>query len=254
MRSSDFQTVIYSKNKGVAKITLNRPHVLNAYNLQMRDELFQILESIKDDDEILSVILSGSGKKGFCSGADLTEFENNPSQIVSREVRWERDIWGLWMSITKPFVVALHGFVIGSGLEMNYLCDIRLASKGTTFSMPETHLGLIPAAGGTQTIPREMNLSSSLDLMITGEAFSENEALRLGVIHKIVDKSELLNTAEKYAKFLATLNPEGVKFVKSNIRDCIEKSRPESLELEHLSVRRFFTQHFTKNGNLLNGA
>ena len=155
MPSSDFQTVLYTKNQGVAKITLNRPKVVNAYNVQMRDELFQILESIKDDDEILAVILSGNGTKGFCSGADLTEFQSNPSSIVSREARWQRDIWGLWMSIPKPFVVALHGFVIGSGLEMSYLCDLRLASKGTTFSMPETRLGMIPAAGGTQTIPRQ---------------------------------------------------------------------------------------------------
>lgn len=243
MTSSDFQTILYTKNRGVAKITLNRPQVVNAYNLQMRDELFQILQSIKDDDEIFAVILSGNGPKGFCSGADLTEFQIDPSPIISRETRWERDVWGLWMSITKPFVAALHGFVIGSGLEMSYLCDVRLACKGTTFSMPETQFGMIPAAGGTQTIPREMNLSSSLDLMISGESLSENDALRLGVIHQIYEKSKLLPAAEKYAQFFSTLNPTAVKFIKSNMRDNIEKSRPEFLELENTSVRKFFSQN-----------
>ncbi|MFL2761516.1 MAG: enoyl-CoA hydratase/isomerase family protein [Dehalococcoidia bacterium] len=243
MPSSDFQTVLYTKNQGVAKITLNRPKVVNAYNVQMRDELFQILESIKDDDEILAVILSGNGTKGFCSGADLTEFQSNPSSIVSREARWQRDIWGLWMSIPKPFVVALHGFVIGSGLEMSYLCDLRLASKGTTFSMPETRLGMIPAAGGTQTIPRETNLSYSMDFLISGESFSENEALKLGVIHQIYEKSNLLPAAEKFAQFFASLNPEAIRFVKSNMRDSFEKSPSESLELENLSVRKFFLQN-----------
>ncbi|MCH2307598.1 MAG: enoyl-CoA hydratase/isomerase family protein [SAR202 cluster bacterium] len=244
MPSSDFKTVIYSKNKGVAKITLNRPNVINAYNIQMRDELFQILESIRDDEEILSVILSGNGPKGFCSGADLTEFQINPSPIISRQARWERDIWGLWMSIPKPFVAALHGSVIGSGLEMSYLCDLRLACAGTTFSMPETQLGMIPGAGGTQTIPRNMNLSSSLDLMISGVTFSENEALKSGIIHRIYEESNLLPAAEEFAQFFANLNPEAVRFVKSNMKKNIGKSTPEVFELEHIAVKKFFAQNY----------
>ena len=126
---SNFEVVIYEKKDEIGYVTLNRPQALNAYNIQMRDELYQVLEAIKDDPEVKVAILRGAGDKAFCAGADLTEFLTAPSPVIARQARWERDIWGLLLSITKPLIAALHGYVLGSGIEIALCCDIRVASE-----------------------------------------------------------------------------------------------------------------------------
>ena len=130
------QTVLYSKRGPVARVLLNRPEVINAYNLRMRDELFETMEAVRDDPDVRVVLLGGAGSRGFCAGADLTEFGSAPSQVIARSVRWERDVWGLFLQIEKPLVVALHGHVIGSGVEIACLCDVRIASDDAVFRMP----------------------------------------------------------------------------------------------------------------------
>src|SRR4030042_2063619 len=129
----NFQTVIYEKSEGIARVTLNRPDALNSYNIRMRDELFEVLGAIKDDDEVAVVILKGAGDKAFCAGADLTEFLTAPSPVIARQVRRERDVWGLFLSIPTPIIAAMHGYVLGSGLEIALCCDIRVASDDAQF-------------------------------------------------------------------------------------------------------------------------
>ena len=109
----DQETIVYSKQGLIAHVLLNRPRMVNAYNIQMRDELLQALEAIRDDPDVLVAILSGAGDRGFCAGADLTEFGTAPAQVVARLVRWERDVWGLFLEIKKPLIAVLHGHVVG---------------------------------------------------------------------------------------------------------------------------------------------
>ncbi|MCX5999062.1 MAG: enoyl-CoA hydratase/isomerase family protein [Chloroflexi bacterium] len=149
-----FQTIIYQKHDGVAHVSLNRPQVLNIYNLQMRDELHQVLLAISDDPEVMVVMLSGQGQKAFCAGADLSEFLTAPSPVIARQVRWERDVWGVFLAVPQPLIAVLHGYILGSGIEMALCCDIRIAAEDARFGLPEASLGIIPAAGGTQTLPR----------------------------------------------------------------------------------------------------
>src|SRR4030042_6120639 len=151
---SNFQAIIYEKHNGIGYVTLNRPQVLNIYNLQMRDELYQVLSAIKDDPEVRVAIFKGAGERAFCAGADLSEFLTAPSPVIARQVRWERDIWGQFLSLPQPLIAALHGYVLGSGIEMALCCDIRMAADDARFGLPETGLGIIPAAGGGQTLPR----------------------------------------------------------------------------------------------------
>jgi enoyl-CoA hydratase/carnithine racemase len=189
--SSNFETILLDKADGLATITLNQPHALNAYNVQMRDEMWQALEAVRDDPEVRVVILRGAGERAFCAGADLTEFGTAPSQAVARQVRFERGVWELWLAIDKPFIAALHGHVLGSGLEMAALCDLRLAAGDAVFGLPETALGMLPAAAGTQTIPRLIGVSEALGLMLTNGRVDANEALRLGLVHRVVPGDRL---------------------------------------------------------------
>ena len=113
---SNFEVIIYEKQDNIGYVTLNRPQALNAYNVQMRDELYQVLAAIKDDPEVMVAIFKGAGERAFCAGADVTEFLSAPSPVIARQVRWERDVWVLFLSITKPLIAALHGYVLGSGI------------------------------------------------------------------------------------------------------------------------------------------
>ena len=114
---SGFETLIYEKKDGIGNVTLNRPDALNAYNIRMRDELFEILQAIRDDDEVRVVIFKGAVEKAFCAGADLDEFLSAPSPVKARQVRFDRDVWDLFLSIPQPLIAAHHGYVLGSGIE-----------------------------------------------------------------------------------------------------------------------------------------
>ncbi len=187
----------------VAHISLNRPQVLNAYNIQMRDDFSEALAAA-DDPEVRSLLVSGQGR-AFCAGADLTEFGTAPSQTAARRVRWERDVWGRLSTLPIPIVTAVHGYCIGSGLEITLLSDIRLGAAGTVFSMPEAHLGMIPAAGGTQTLPRNIGASRAMELLLTGQRFDAQEALRLGLLTRVTPESRLMEEAWGIARQLAAL-------------------------------------------------
>ena len=186
--TSAFETIILSKSGDVAEIALNRPRVLNAYNMQMRDDMSQALEAVRDDPDVRCVLLRGEGDRAFCTGADLTEFGTAPSRVIARQVRWERDVWGQFLSLDKPIVAALHGYVIGSGIEMAMLCDIRIASEDSVFGLPEAALGMLPAAGGTQTIPRTVGRSRALEALLGNERMDAAKSLEIGLVHRVVPK------------------------------------------------------------------
>lgn len=211
---SDFATVKYSKEDDIANIVLNRPEVLNAYNMQMRDDIYQILSSIRDDSDILAITLTGEGERAFCTGADLTEFGSNPSKVSARQVRWERDVWGLLISISRPIVAGMNGYVVGSGLEMALLCDIRIASEDCLFWLPESGLGMLPAAGGSQSLPRTVGEAVALDLLLTGRRVDAKEALEMGLIHDIVPKEHLKGRVDSWAAMLAKQPSDIIRRIK----------------------------------------
>ena len=229
---SEFETVVYEKRDNVAYVTLNRPQVLNVYNIQMRDELYQVLGAIKDDTEVMVAIFRGAGEKAFCVGADLSEFLTAPSPTIARQVRWGRDIWGLFLSLPQPLIAALHGYVLGSGIEIALCCDIRIASEDAQFSLPEVGLGIIPAAGATQTLPRAVGRAGALEMMLTGRRISAEEAFNTGLVNRIVSKGELLPTVEGMASRIALLDPMAVRTVKQAVVRGLDLSLPEGLELE----------------------
>ena len=198
-------TVLYDKSASVATLTLNRPEVINAFNVQMRDDLYAALEAARDDPDVGAIAVAGAGERGFCAGADLTEFGTAPSQTIARQVRWERDLWGLFLSIPKPIVAALHGYVIGSGVEIACLCDVRIASEDAMFRMPETALGMVPAAGGSQTLPRAIGAAPAMKMLLANEILDAGAALDLGLVHSVVSNERLAESAAEQAERLARM-------------------------------------------------
>ena len=228
---SAFETINYTKAGGVGRISLNRPRVLNAYNMEMRDDLYQVLEAVRDDPEVRVAILQGEGR-AFCAGADLTEFGTAPSLAVARQVRWERDVWGAFLRVTKPLIAAIHGYCLGSGVEMALLCDIRVASSDAVFGLPEVSLGMIPAAGGTQTLPRTLGIPRALELLLTRRRIDAAEALGMGMVTRVVDREHLEADVEATALRLAQLDPGAVEAVKQAVWQGLDLPLERALELE----------------------
>lgn len=211
------ETIMYHSINGVAHITLNRPDQINAFNLEMRDALFQTLELFRDDRESKVAIISGAGERGFCAGADLTEFGTAPSQVIARAVRWERDLWGLFLTIQKPLIAKLHGYVIGSGIEIAALCDIRIAADNSIFRMPEVTLGMIPAAGGTQTLRNLVGLDRAMEMIMTNRVVKAKEAIKVCLVDRVVSEETLDSSAEVIAGGLAKIEPELLASIKSSV-------------------------------------
>jgi enoyl-CoA hydratase/carnithine racemase len=201
-----FKTLIYEKKHNIAFVTLNRPQALNVYNIQMRDDLFEVLSAVKDDSEVLVAIFKGAGKKAFCAGADLSEFLTAPSPTEARKARFERDVWGLFLSIPQPLIAK--------------------------FGLPEVGLGIIPAAGGTQTLPRTVGKAKALEMLLTNRWIDAEEAAQIGLVNKVVTRNKLLEVAEEMGKKMASYNPVAVRNAKQAVIRGLELSLAEGLDLE----------------------
>ncbi len=202
--SDAFGTIIFEKEGSVAHLALNRPDRLNAYSVAMRDDFAEALHAVAEDEEIGALLITGKGR-AFCAGADLSEFGSAPSQAIARNARWQRDVWGQLIGLDKPIVVAVHGYCIGSGVEILLLGDLRIAASDTVFAMPEVQLGMIPAAGGSQTLPANVGPAIALDLLYTGRRFGAAEALAYGMVSRVVEPESLASMAGDIANQLSEL-------------------------------------------------
>ncbi|MDP7285870.1 MAG: enoyl-CoA hydratase-related protein, partial [Dehalococcoidales bacterium] len=155
-----------------------------------------------------------------------------PSSVVARQARWQRDIWGLFLSINKPLIAALHGFVLGSGIEMSLCCDIRLAADDAIFGLPEVALGILPAAGGSQTLSRLIGQAPALEVLLTGRWIDAEEAQRLKLVNRVVSRVDLLTVAEEMADTIQSYRPLAVNYAKQAVTRGLDLSLDKGLELE----------------------
>ena len=224
-------TVLYEKDGAVAVVSLNRPGQLNAYNVAMRDELHAVLHAVRDDPEVRVLILRGEGQS-FSTGGDVSEFGSAPSPVRAREVRWQRDNWGLLLHLPQPTIAAVHGYTAGGGLEMALLCDMCLAADDAVFFLPETGLGMIPGVGGTQTAPRAIGLGRALDMVLTGKRLDASHALQVGLVNRVVPRPALLTAAKSLAYTLCRHRPRTVRLAKRAVRRGTDLSLADGLRLE----------------------
>jgi enoyl-CoA hydratase len=236
-----FQTVLYEKRDAIGVVSLNRPRQLNAFNIQMRDDLWEVLSAIRQDDEVRAVVLRGEGERGFCSGADLTEFGTTPSRVVAREARYARDVWTSLRALSVPVVAALHGYVIGSGIELAMHCDLRIASEDAVFSLPEVALGMLPFAGGTQTVARATGRARVLDLLLTGRRIDAAEALSIGLVHRVVGRDRLGDEAMALARQLAEQPRSAIGAAKRAVAEGADLPLHNGLRLEGILVSSLIT-------------
>jgi enoyl-CoA hydratase len=233
-----FETLIFEKRGLTALVTLDRPEVMNIHNMAMRDDLFEVLSAIREDDEVRVVLLKGAGEKAFCAGADLKEFLTAPPPTAARDVRFDADLWHLFTTMPQPLIAAVHGYCLGSGIEIALCCDLVIASVDAKFGLPEVGLGIIPAAGGTQTIPRAIGNGSALEMMLTNRWIGAEEALRIGLVNRVVSKDRLSTEAGEITDQIAAFDPRIIRLAKEAVLRGLDLSLDQGLDLERRLAMR----------------
>ena len=228
------EVLLYEKRAGIAWVTLNRPEVLNAINMRMRDALWEAMHAAQDDPDVRVVIFRGAGERAFSAGADISEFGTAPSYSEARRARHERDLWGFMLAMDPLLIAAIHGFALGAGIELAMCCDIRIATPDARLGLPEVSLGYIPSAGGTQTMPRYLPPGVAMHLVLTGDPIDAAAAHRYGLVQRIVPRERLYDEAESLARRVMALSPEAVRLARRALREGIEMPLAQGIALERL--------------------
>jgi enoyl-CoA hydratase len=224
--------VLYEKKGAIAYVTVNRPKVLNALNTPTWKDLRTAFEDARNDAAVRGVILTGAGDKAFIAGADISELAHASAVDAERSSRFGQDVLDLIENLGKPVIAAISGFALGGGCETAMACTIRIAVETAKFGQPEVKLGLLPGGGGTQRLPRLVGKGRALQLILSGEMISAQEAYRIGLVNEIVPPSELIPRAEAILRQIASNAPISVKFSLEAANKGLETSQSEGLLLE----------------------
>ncbi|MGU7779052.1 enoyl-CoA hydratase/isomerase family protein [Burkholderia sp. PU8-34] len=227
-----FDTILYEKRQATAYVTLNRPEVMNALNQKAIAELHAAFQDARDDTQIRGVIITGAGNRAFIAGADISELATATPIEAERRTRAGQDLLNLVEHLGKPVIAAVNGLALGGGCETALACTIRLASPAAKFGQPEVKLGLIPGFGGTQRLPRVVGKGVALQLILTGEMVSAEEAHRIGLVNEVVEAGSLIARAEAILAQIAANGPLAVAYAINAVNLGLNAALPEGLALE----------------------
>lgn len=233
MKNGNASALCIERAGTVAVIRFNRPETINAINDEMRFELPAALQEADADDNVHVIVLHGGAARGFCAGADVKEARPAETAIATRKRHASNPWIESFDRARKPTIAAIHGYCMGGGMEIALGCDIRIASPDAVFSLPETALGLIPGAGGTQRLHRIIGYGRALDLLLTGERIDATEAHRIGLVTRLApDREALLDAAVALAETIARRAPAATLFVKEALRSGSDLPLSAGLALE----------------------
>jgi enoyl-CoA hydratase/carnithine racemase len=224
--------VLYETKGAIAYVTVNRPKVLNALNTPTWSDLRRAFEQVRDDAGIRGAILTGAGAKAFIAGADIGELAKVTAFEAEQSSRFGQAVLDLIENLGKPVIAAVNGFALGGGCETAMACTLRLAVETAKFGQPEVALGLIPGGGGTQRLPRLVGKGRALQLILSGDMISAEEAYRIGLVNEIVPAADLIARAEAILTKIAANAPIAVKFALEAANKGMDTSQAEGLLLE----------------------
>src|SRR5579885_3713573 len=243
---AEYSTIIVKEETPLAVITLNRPEARNALNMRMVTELVDALNGIEKKDTIRCVVITGNDR-AFSAGADIKEMESmSPIDMVKTG-----HFFPLWDKVghyPKPVIAALSGYVLGGGLELAMSCDILIAAEGTRLGQPEINIGVIPGGGGTQRLTRIVGKHKAMEMVLTGNMITAEEAKGYGLINKVVPKEVYLDEAKKMAMEIASKGPIAIRLAKEAVLKAYETSLNEGLDFERKHFFMLFSTEDMKEG------
>jgi enoyl-CoA hydratase len=228
----DLENIRYELRPPIAVVTLDRPKVLNALNLQSMTELEQVFLDIRQNDSVRAVLITGAGEKAFVAGADIRELASLSALEGERVATRGQRVFSLLESCGKPVIACINGFALGGGCELALACTLRIASTSARLGQPEVKIGIIPGYGGTQRLPRLIGKGAALKMILTGEPVSADEALRLGLVDEVVAPDQLLARGEQIAQTIAGMAPLAVRDSIRAVNGGYDLPLASGLELE----------------------
>ncbi|HKB24283.1 MAG TPA: enoyl-CoA hydratase-related protein [Methylomirabilota bacterium] len=228
-----YQTIVWEVAEGVATLTLNRPDVHNAMNERMRTELVDCFGGAAGSEDVRVVVVTGAGGRAFSAGADIREFVAPQVPVKFRESRRRVDFRQAMDRCPQPIIAAIRGYAFGGGLELALACDIRIAGDDARLGLTEVDLAIIPGGGGTQRLPRLVGRGKALEMILTGARIDAREALRIGLVERVVPAAELTASALELARTLAAKAPVALRYAKEAVVKGLELPLADGLRLEN---------------------
>ena len=244
----ELKNIILEKEEHLAIITINRPKALNALNSETLKDLDTVLEDLENDSNIYCVILTGSGEKSFVAGADISEMKDLSEEEGKEFGLLGNKVFRRLEKLDKPVIAAISGFALGGGCELAMACDIRIASEKAKFAQPETGLGITPGFGGTQRLSRLVGEGKAKELIYTCSMIKADEALRIGLVNKVVELENLMDEAKKMAKSIMANAPIAVKLCKDAINKGLQVDIDSAIEIEAIDFGKCFSTEDQKEG------
>lgn len=239
------ETLLVTEESGYALIQINRPQALNALNSQVLNEIYTALFEIDHDDTVHCSIITGN-EKAFAAGADIKEMADKSDKQMIHDNQFAP--FDHIRKIKKPIIAAVNGFALGGGCELVMACDIIIASETAKLGQPEINLGVMPGMGGTQRLTRAVGKYKAVELILTGDMFSAEEALKWGLVNKVVPHEFLLEEAKALAKQIAGKPPIAVQAVKAAVNKAFDAHLEESLDFERQKFNSLFATEDQKEG------
>jgi len=227
-----FATLKYELTDGIAAVAINRPEKNNAISMEMRADFRALADELYANEAVRVVVFTGTGKT-FCVGADVSTFETDWNTPVFRaNTRLLTSFFNDLEALEKPLIAAINGTCVGGGLELALACDLRIAARSARFGLPENNLGLIPGIGGCSRLVKLVGFGRAKELVLTGEVVSADEALRCGLVNRVVDDAELASEARALAARLAAKAPQALGLAKRVIQSCVSADLHTARTLE----------------------
>jgi enoyl-CoA hydratase len=239
------ELVLVERDAPIGVVLLNRPQQLNALSDELMDELVSTLQELDRDEEIRAIVLGGH-ERAFAAGADIGELAQSSAIDLYYQRRVER--WDAIRALWTPLVAAVSGFCLGGGCELALGCDLIVASETAQFGQPETGLGIIPGAGGTQRLTRAVGKSLAMDVILSGRRLSAREALAGGLVARVVAKEAWLDEAKRVAREIAEKGPVATRLAKESVDRAYETTLAAGLEAERRALYLSFASDDAKEG------
>lgn len=237
--------VLVERHGAVGLVRLNRPEVLNALSNGLISAIADALEQLDADDAIRCTILTG-GEKAFSAGADIAEFVHAGPVDVALGGRMRS--WDRLRRLTKPLIAAVDGYAMGGGCELAMICDIAIASETAQFGLPETTIGVVPGAGGTQRAIRILGKPLAMEMILAGRRLKADEALAHGLVARVVPREELLPEALRIAGEIAKRSPVAIRLARDAVNQALETPLAAGLEIERRAIAVAFGSEDAKEG------